>query len=78
MKQTKIVLSKTIKLPIENISFSNQQVSVTIEYDPKDFDLLEAVDDLNQTLNILQENEPSWITQKKLPLEEKKEGEKNE
>ena len=63
MKQTKIILSKTIKVPIEGINYSNKVVSATIEYEPKGFNTVEAVDEINQQLTILQEDDPSWISQ---------------
>lgn len=61
MKQTKITLSKTIKVPIKGINYSNKVVSTTIEYDPKEFDALEAVDEINQQLTMLKEEDPGWI-----------------
>lgn len=62
---TKISLSKTLKLPIEGIAFSNKQIGVTIEYDAN-VDLDKAIDEINQILTILKEDDPQWIAQKKV------------
>ena len=62
MKQLKITVSKTIKVPIEGINYSNKVVSATIEYEPKEFDIIKAVDEINQQLTILKNDDSSWIT----------------
>jgi len=64
MNKSKIVVSKTLKVPIQGISFSNKQPSITIEYEPQEFDIVKASDEINQWLNILLENDPSWMQDK--------------
>lgn len=56
-----ITLSKTIKLPIPGITFSNKVVSVTIEYDEKDFKQKTAIDEINELLTQLKDKDPGWI-----------------
>ena len=64
MKQLKITLSKTIKVPIEGINYSNKVVSATIEYEPEGFNAIEAVDEINQQLTMLKNEDPGWIDNK--------------
>ena len=60
-QKTEITLSKTVKLPIEGVQFSNKQVSVTITYEANDFDVTKATDELNQMLTIVKETDPVWL-----------------
>ena len=66
-KLKEITLSKTVKVPVPGVAFSNQQVSVTHVYEIDEsteaFDTVKAGDNLNQDLTIVKENEPSWIHQ---------------
>ena len=56
-------VSKTIKLPIEGIQFSNKVVMVEFVYDGQP--TMEAVnDEINQWLGFLKDNDPSWIKAK--------------
>jgi hypothetical protein len=64
-KQTKITLSKTLKLPIEGVQYSNKQLSVTIDYDPQEFNMTEAMEEINQMLTIMKPDDPAWISQGK-------------
>ena len=61
MQQTKITLSKTIKVPIAGISFSNKVVEATIEYDVKEFNAIKAVEEINQLLTMLKNEDPQWV-----------------
>lgn len=63
-KKKEITISKTVKLPIAGVQFSNKQVSVTIVYEANDFDVNKATDELNQMLTIVEEVDPEWIANK--------------
>ena len=57
-KQTTV--SKTIKLPVEGVQFSNKVVTVEFVYDGQP--TMEAVnDEINQWLGFLKDNDPSWL-----------------
>jgi len=61
MKSSKIIISKTVKLPIEGINYSNRVVSVTIEYESEGFSMNMATDEINQYLTMLKDDDPDWI-----------------
>ena len=61
MTKEKITLSKTLKLPIENVAFSNKQVGITIEYDGEGFDIAQGTDEINGWLETLLEDQPMWM-----------------
>lgn len=61
MKSQKIVLSKTIKIPIPGVQYSNQVVSATIEYEGEGFSVNQAWDEINQLIRQGQDNDPSWL-----------------
>lgn len=65
MKKKEITISKTIKTPIPGVQFSNQVFSATITYEGEQFDLLEAVKELNKVLSEVRGGySTDWIDQK--------------
>lgn len=60
MKQ-KVILSKTLKLPIPDVAFSNKSVGITIEYDGEGFDISQGTDEINRWLETLLEDQPMWM-----------------
>lgn len=62
-KRKEITISKTIKVPIPGVQFSNKQVEVGVVYEAEGFDIVKAVDEINQMLTIAKESDPSWIHQ---------------
>ena len=65
METKTITLSKTIKLPIEGIQYSNRVVSAEIEFEPAGFNKKKAWEEINQLIQIGQEGEDAdWIKEK--------------
>lgn len=62
MKPTKTTISKTIKLPIPGIQFSNKVIFLEKVFDGE-IDIIKENDKLNQELDILKERDPSFIHQ---------------
>lgn len=61
MKQKTVTLSKTIKLPVKDIQFSNRVVSATIEYEGE-VDNKKAWEEVNQLIQMGHEDEDAdWI-----------------
>ena len=77
-KIKEVTLSKTVKLPIEGVQFSNKQVSVTITYEANNFDVSKATDELNQMLTIVKEQDPEWLRDRNLFDEKYRKGGENE
>lgn len=65
MKVKEKTLSKTIKIPIPGIQYSNKQVSVTVVYSG-DVDINKATDEINRELTILKDNDPEWVRGKEV------------
>lgn len=61
MKAIKIILSKTLKLPIQGVNYSNRVVSATVEYEANGFTQDKAWDEINQLLEMGKDEDQSWI-----------------
>lgn len=67
MKKQTVTLSKTIKLPIPGIQYSNQSVFAEIVFEAKGFDKEKAWQELNELMWLGQREEkeekkdPNWI-----------------
>jgi len=64
MKKRTVTLSKTIKLPIPGVQFSNKVVTATVEFDGENFNMTEAWEEVNHLTKYGQDDDPAWIQNK--------------